>query len=283
MAAEFSGSLGIEGMLPAFASNPVEGDTDTDLFRVVIEKADETRFICGEKEARFVFCETGPRDNKEVYFEVLFFLQSLFAHLLLKDHGLHFIKAATLIWKGRAHLVLGDPGAGKSTLVDACLAREPTLSFHDGKVLVDEHLRLRGGNAGLAPRRFDAARGRPEAVKGHPLATRGISQHYEGLPLSTLFLPTIELYAPAERFGAQSATGPQAVGRLFRAVNYFADGAHNHLDFFQSPIPQFDDEVLYRRRYAFARKLATLPVWRCYGDPAQMAEFVLKQLTDTQR
>ena len=121
-------------------------------------------------------------------------------------------------------------------------------------------------------------RGRPESTKDHPLARQGTSQSYEGVPLAGIFLPTVELHAPAERFGAQPATGPQAVGRLFRAVNYFADGAHNHLGFFQHPIPQFDDAALYERRYALARRLPSLPVWRCYGGPGQMAEFVLGQL-----
>jgi hypothetical protein len=152
------------------------------------------------------------------------------------------------------------------------------LSFHDGKVLCDEELRLVGGNGGLAPRRWRPGMGRPEAVKDHPLAPAGVSALRAPVPVTEVVLPTVERYAPPEIFAAEPSHGPQAVGRIFQGVSYFAGALHNHLDFFACPLAHVRRRGAHRPPLHLLAAPGVAARLRCYGEPGRMAAFVLDRL-----
>lgn len=262
-------------MLPSYRAEP---ETDEPcLFTVLLEPDDRTALTLTPLEARFQFHERAPTDNKEIYFEVLFFLQTWFARRLLQDHGIHMLKAALIAHGGRNLLISGRSGAGKSSVLAACLKRLELAGscFFDGKVLCTEDLRVIGGNLGLSSRQIVPG-GEPQVQK-RLVMLDAAPLPLEGLPISGTTCVRIEAFAPPELFTCAVYPPARAVGHLFQAGAFYPAGQQSHLHFFSQPLPFLDDESTVRRRYAFARRLAEKPVWKCYGNVERISSWVIDE------
>lgn len=282
MALEFCEGSWPRSMIPGYSITPDLGQEV--LFSILLIRGEKTDFQLDDTTARFTFREISPEDNKEVYFEIIFFLQIYFSHHLLVDHDLFFLKAGVIIFQQRAWLLLGGAGAGKSSLIQACLMKNiPEISgFFDGKILCSKDERVMTGNEGFAVRKLHISE-HLQASKFRENVPNKTQIPLSGYPIAGLFWPRIEACTPTDLLITDPCLFHRAVGQIFQSTTYFSDGSHHQLHFFSQPLPIISTPNLHQRRYQFSRQLAQKPVWRCYGNADAMAEFAIKSMRDTSK
>src|SRR5262245_33431767 len=106
MASEFEGSAFTRAMLPSYRAEP-DGGRDGVEHTVVLRRGDRIAFEHRGARTVFEFVDASPEVNRKVYFEALFFLQTLFSRLLLENHGVVLAKSAALVQKDSAWLLVG--------------------------------------------------------------------------------------------------------------------------------------------------------------------------------
>lgn len=127
--------------------------------------------------------------------------------------GMLFVHAGVVVWQGRAILVPGHTGAGKSTLVRA-LVQAGAAYWSDDMAVLDEHCRVHPYPVPLRPRDEGAPVPAPEL---------GWRPGREPVPVGLVAcLP----YRPGARFGHRDMTAGEATMELMQyTVTALRDGA----------------------------------------------------------